>query len=446
VLYSIDMHLWLWGVPAVKARVKPNLRPPRGIRILQGLKGRLDIVAQSGKTGPEITQELIKRGFVYRGLLEYFQQATKILGFAPHVTDKTTLMKVSQFWWKQSYAQADDDGSAQEKYLDFLEDKPVTFKTTSSIEPDTIVNLMGARWCDQGFPVVTMGEKYFAALAATDVSEDLLADIEAPWKCFMIEVPDDLLRLWDPDEQKRVKITRILVQRFYGAEATLPQYLPAQGYEFKWLWRWVVFTESGQHIWRSGLAKDLIVPVTFGEREVLAYYDPEREEAFSDQIAHDERLYMLIGRFVLNVCLAMSDPSNVKEVGGSHARYKGGSSRNPRTGPPEQRVYKLGKPLTIDCRSPMREYLEGGRRTPGVISAQFLVRGHWRNQPHGPKSTLRRRQWIQPHWKGPQDGPIQLRTVKLGREEGEDVSRVSGSGSSQSNNFGIATTLITSPR
>ncbi len=402
---------------------KPNLRPPRGVRILKGLKGRLDIIAQSGKTGPEITQELMKRGFVYRGLLEYFQQATDIMGFAPHVTDKTTLMKVAQFWWKQSYAQVDDDGGAQEKYLDFLEDKPVTFKSTSSIEPDALVNIMGARWCDQGFPVVTMGEKYFAALAATEVSEELLAEVEAPWKCFMIEVPDDLLRLWDPDEQKRVKITRILVQRFYGVQSTLPEDRPAKGYELNWLWRWMIFTESGQHLWRGGLTKDLIVPVTFKEREIRAYYDPEREEAFSEQIAHDERLYVLVGRFVVNVCLALSDPSNVKEVGSSHARYAKGGSRDPRTGSPEQRVYKLGKPIVVDCRAPMREYLEGERKTPSVISAQFLVRGHWRNQPYGPKSSLRRRQWIQPHWKGPQDGPIPLRAHKLGltEEESQDA-------------------------
>ena len=396
--------------------VRPNLKPPRGVRMVEGLKGRMDILARSDKTGPAITEDLLQKTFAYQGLLQYYKEATEILGFAPHTTDKATLMKVAQFWWKLTYKNVDDDGLALDKYTDYLDDKPPVFKGTSTIEPDALVNTMGARWCDQGFPVVTMGEKYFAALAATDVSEEMIEGLESPWKAFMIEVPDGLLFLWDPDEQKQVRVTRILVQRFFGSTATLPEDRPPHGYELNWLWRWLVFSESGQHIWRGGLSKDLLRETTFGEREIRNYYDPEREEAFTDQLAHDQRLFVVIGRLMLNVCLALTDPDNIREVGSSHSRYKG-SSRDPRTGPPEQRVYQLGKPIKVDCRAPLRDYLEGRRRTATVITAQFLVRGHWRKQPHGPKHTLRRRQWIQPYWKGPEDGPIPLRAHQLGDEE-----------------------------
>lgn len=65
-----------------------------------------------------------------------------------------------------------------------------------------------------------------------------------------------------------------------------------------------------------------------------------------------------------------------------------------------------------DCR-----YIYLGRRTATIsgtptgtsssstgagnkLTHRVMVRGHWRNQPHGPKNSLRRLTWIQPHWKG----------------------------------------------
>ena len=43
--------------------------------------------------------------------------------------------------------------------------------------------------------------------------------------------------------------------------------------------------------------------------------------------------------------------------------------------------------------------------TGAPLAVRFIVRGHWRNQPHGPGRTLRKMTWIQPHWKGPEDAP-----------------------------------------
>lgn len=384
-------------------------KPPRGVE----LDGRGNVVARSSKTGPVITRHLYEKAAQYQALLTYFEEARELFGFSPNVEDKTTFMKVAQFWWKQTYAHTPSDGEALDKYMAFLDKQSEVFKQTSAVEPDALVNMMGARWCDQGFPVVTMGEKYCAALAATEVPREMVEEIEAPWKCFLIEVPGtDLLKVWDPDELKSVRITRILVQRHFSPSTVLPnEPVP----EPNWQWRWIAFSETNQHIWRGGLAHELLQPISFREHELHHYYDPEREEAFVEQVAHDERLYMVIGRLALNVCLALSDPENVKTVGSSHERYAS-SGRDPRTGPPEQRVYQLGKPIKVDCRPAVREWL-GGTRESGTVNVQFLVRGHWRNQPHGPKKTLRRRQWIEPYWKGEKDAPIPLRSHTL---EGED--------------------------
>lgn len=52
----------------------------------------------------------------------------------------------------------------------------------------------------------------------------------------------------------------------------------------------------------------------------------------------------------------------------------------------------------------------GGDTSPhGPLTSRHRVRGHWRSQPYGPRSSLRRRIWIEPHWAGPADAPIQTR-------------------------------------
>jgi hypothetical protein len=44
----------------------------------------------------------------------------------------------------------------------------------------------------------------------------------------------------------------------------------------------------------------------------------------------------------------------------------------------------------------------GGAEPAYRIGTRFMVRGHWRQQPFGPQSSLRRLVWIKPHFKGPE--------------------------------------------
>ncbi len=58
---------------------------------------------------------------------------------------------------------------------------------------------------------------------------------------------------------------------------------------------------------------------------------------------------------------------------------------------------------------------------------QFLVRGHWKNQAHGPRSSLRKRIWIKPFWKGDEHARILLRNYKV-KEEADDLAASSPHG------------------
>lgn len=48
------------------------------------------------------------------------------------------------------------------------------------------------------------------------------------------------------------------------------------------------------------------------------------------------------------------------------------------------------------------EGIENGRR----FRNRWVVSGHWRDQPHGPERSLRRKQWIPAHIKGPDGAPM----------------------------------------
>ncbi len=123
----------------------------------------------------------------------------------------------------------------------------------------------------------------------------------------------------------------------------------------------------------------------------------------------EERVAALLGRLIINICLAMSNPNNVRSP---KARNKTStSSKRREIEAPEVRTFQLGTPITLDCREAIRDYvLHGTKKHNGSTpSVQVLVRGHWKRQVHGVGRAERRTIWVQPYWRGPEDAPILTR-------------------------------------
>lgn len=64
--------------------------------------------------------------------------------------------------------------------------------------------------------------------------------------------------------------------------------------------------------------------------------------------------------------------------------------------------------LVVDLKPARRALLDAptadhdtGRR----LTTRHVVRGHWKNTPHGPGASLRRLQWIDDYIRGPQGAP-----------------------------------------
>jgi hypothetical protein len=73
-----------------------------------------------------------------------------------------------------------------------------------------------------------------------------------------------------------------------------------------------------------------------------------------------------------------------------------------------RRARRAGKSAEVRVVD-LRHATGAGQGHGHALTKRFIVRGHWRNQAYGPRSTLRRPTWIAPHIKGPDDAPLDTR-------------------------------------
>jgi hypothetical protein len=218
------------------------------------------------------------------------------------------------------------------------------------------------RWAHSGFARLEVGHKLAAALALTDVPEEI--EVKAPWPAWSLVLPDGLFgpmceredtgELYGPSEPARV---------------------------------WIEETTRTFVVWRNG--------------DAYPCKRPPGTEAVSHTLTN----------LIRGACLALSNPDDFRKENqhGPTAR----SHKSNRHGPPDlqQARFLLSAPVKVDLREHLRGVLSGRKGASPTV--QFLVRGHWRNQAHGPKNTLRKTMWIQPFWKGPEESRILLRQHRV---------------------------------
>ena len=70
---------------------------------------------------------------------------------------------------------------------------------------------------------------------------------------------------------------------------------------------------------------------------------------------------------------------------------------------PDRPLFEVGRVVKLDgtLRKALQESVGDAARWH--VAQRFVVRGHWRNQAVGEKRAFRRRIWIEPHMKGPEN-------------------------------------------
>lgn len=232
-----------------------------------------------------------------------------------------------------------------------------------AIETDeTIENTLGQawlkKWMDSSFARLEVSHKLCASLCLTDVPEDI--EVKDPWECWSLIIPDG-----------------------------------------------VIFNEPCR-IWvYEGAPFAMVLNGTF--RKIPA---PTKKSAFETFPDKEARVWEMVYNLIRGACLALSNPEDFSKQSAGQG-WKS-SKKSSRKGPPElsQARFLLSAPVKVDLREEVRRVITGERKgsSPKV---QFLVRGHWRNQVHGPKRSLRKTIWIQPFWKGDEEARVLLRHTEI---------------------------------
>lgn len=273
-------------------------------------------------------------------------------------------------------------------------------RSLASIPDGQILVLGMINWADSGFPTVTMGQKYCAAMLMTNVTPDIYEYVRRPWRAFFIEVPEGILTVDDPAEKERRNIKRILVTEVQSGLRII------EGVEYPAgpSWAYLTFSDTPISLWRYGVTVEQLLPPRLGENPYES--DPTCLE-FKDD---DARVAALIGRLIVNTCLTMSNPDYVQQIGPGHKRFADSRRRNERTA--NHRVFQIGSPVKIDFRDRVRQYVLSGKQGR-PLEVQSTVAGHYKAQPYGPRNSLRKVVWREPYKRGPADGNIMIRPHEL---------------------------------
>jgi hypothetical protein len=277
------------------------------------------------------------------------------------------LMRYGRIAWEHTYARGDTDDSLLAEavgYIDIAE------------RSDVALSLFSPKWAVHAFQRLMTSHTFAAALMCSDVQREVLEGIEKQWNAFMVVVPNGMLIA------DGLETSRILVATYsYGAKLIL-----------------LSVTASGQV--RMLLDEAATLP------DLLA---GDGSDLVAETAAH--RCLVMARRLVAGLLLNLQHPPNfkIREV---KARPRGLR----REAEPEHRIVSIGKPLEIDCRLAVKEYIEHGPkkgRKHTAPTVQVMVRGHYRRQVCGVGRLERKVIWIEPFWRGPEAALIQTRAAKV---------------------------------
>lgn len=273
------------------------------------------------------------------------------------------------------------------------------------VDPDTVYSEMppseiiqgsfAAHWVDQACPEIVVGHKYAAALMSTKIGKDTMDYVRPPWRAFLLRLPNGLLHLWNERTSELEPLEYIGVFHRYN------------DYRERFEWAYYTVTSSGLSMWRFGISTEQLLMEEVND-------NPYKDHAFCDEMTSiDQRTSLMIGRLIVNTCIAMTDRKQVKAIGKSHHS----NNRPGRSGPPLVRVFQVGRKITINCIDAVKDYVAHGskRGKSGPATVQTLVCGHHKMQPFGPKTPegkwgpQRKLIWREPFWRGQEDAPIVTR-------------------------------------
>jgi hypothetical protein len=265
-----------------------------------------------------------------------------------------------------------------------------------------------AWWAELGFPSVTLTHDFYRAIAVTDFGEVGDDPLLLPFPAFVVRLPESLRgkdastplfcypvptqRVPSPADGSRLPLfseerNRAIRPDEVSFDVTRMTLTPEPDED--------AMTRASYTQWTNGVPYNIFLT---GRVEAIDALDPLEARVTSAMgQSFDPELTKRARRVIANTMLYIN--SN----GGLPPEKKVGADvpveREHKTEP----RFRVGRPIKLGAKlkAAIREGLSGG--ASWKLESRFVVRGHWRNQAYGPEHSLRRKQWIEPYWKGPED-------------------------------------------
>ena len=311
--------------------------------------------------------------------------------------DRLTGHELGVRLWQHCYRGKADDALAMKRLRQILHGSPQLMKNdktgetrSTGVGEDAIWDFSFtadasflAMWVDNACARLETSHRYASALMCTSAEREIVDEIELPWKAFALTIPSGLVEypcVGFKSGMRRFREVRIATIPFWSDVHTVSSvaYLRA------------VDEENGC----LRVTADTVADLLFEDSPEVNGADPT---FYSDQFAAhqdvDRRALTMMKRLVVGLLLAFVHTDNFRD-----RLYGEKGVVDPREGKPAHRVILFGRPLDVDCRSAVREFLIGRRR--GLPSVQTLVRGHQKRQVIGVGRTGRKVIWVEPYWRG----------------------------------------------
>lgn len=261
-----------------------------------------------------------------------------------------------------------------------------------SVTRDIAPYLVGcAQWAATGFPVFNLTLDFFRAMRVTDFGDVGEEIMHCPYAAYLIRFPEPLKDGVRTGFVYPVPVAgngqlAFAVRRFSLAASSGTR----QAYT-----QWRVGTSYAQFLNGTPATIESVDELERITTDLLGF------ELDSDLTKQARRV---LGNTFLYVNANGGLPA--KKILGAEVAVEREHEVAPR--------FRVGRPIKLGPK--IREMLEPGRSgKTWELEKRFVVRGHWRNQAYGAEWALRRKQWIQPFWKGSEDfGETLVRTFEVG--------------------------------
>ena len=242
-------------------------------------------------------------------------------------------------------------------------------------------------WARDGYNVFDLSPDFVAAMLLTDPSEIDLPSLKLPFRGMLFMIPSDFATGAEGTSYTKIHVVETDDSRIFDANGS-----------------------------KDGKKRPAIVIYATDGTRLLATVAPRAELSWAvlEELPDDVTLDLdkdartTIQRIVLGaLAYATAIDRAITE------RFPAAPKK--RRDQPSIAHWTIGRTIKIDPEF-VRIARSGAREIAFCIKSRFVVRGHYRNQAHGPNRALRTSKWIAMHWKGPEEGARLVHTYKPSTE------------------------------